>query len=188
LAPENRWYRRGTQENLDVERTWWLIRTLVRDTDVEMILLDQSLSALVERFAIAAGEEKEWVQGIFHNRNGRYAIVRHAAGHATHLHIRFFNPVAQESGRRLMPMLVERRIVTPPQKTVTHVVRPGETLAKLAARYGTTMQAIRDANAMHTYQLVAGKAYRIPVAGSTTETPRAQIPSRRAQSSSTRKN
>lgn len=175
----NAWYQRANEQNLDLERTWWLIRSLVLETDIEMILLDQSLSKLVEAFALDAGESREWVESIFHSRNGRPAIVRHAAGHATHLHLRFFNPVAQKSGRRLMPLLVERKIVEPPQQMVTHVVRPGETLAKLAARYSTTMQAIRQANSMKTYQLVAGAAYRIPVRARVLDTPPTAVPRRR---------
>ncbi len=38
-----RWYTHATRDTLDVPRTWTLIRTLVTDTDIEMILLDQSL-------------------------------------------------------------------------------------------------------------------------------------------------
>lgn len=174
----NHWYKRANQANLDLPRTWWLIRTLVLETDIEMILLDRSLSKLVESYALDAGEPREWVEGIFHPRNGRAPIVRHASGHATHLHLRFFNPVAQKSGRRLMPLLVERKIVAPPQQMLTHVARTGDTLAKLAARYSTTMQAIRQANAMKTYQLVAGAAYRIPVRGRGADAAPTKVPAR----------
>lgn len=177
----NHWYKRASGENLDLERTWWLIRTLVVDTDIEMILLDQALSKLVERFALETGESSDWVQGIFHTQHGRPAIVRHASGHATHLHLRFFNPIAQESGRRLMPLMIERRMIAPPQRFVTYVVRSGDTLAKLATRYSTSMQAIRDANSMKTYQLVAGASYRIPVSGHAAETTPPKVPARRAQ-------
>ncbi len=158
------WYKRATADNLDLERTWWLIRTLVLETKIEMILLDQSLSAPVERYALGIGEQSDWVEGIFHRRNGRPSIVRHASGHATHLHLRFHNPIAQESGRRLMPLLVARGIVTAPQRFVAYVARSGDTLAKVAARHSSTMQAIRQANGMKTYQLVAGRTYRIPIA------------------------
>jgi penicillin-insensitive murein endopeptidase len=144
-----------------------------------MILLDQSLNRVLEEFALQQGEPREWVESIFHARNGRPAIVRHAPGHATHLHLRFFNPLAQRSGRRLMPLLVEQRIVAPPQQVLTHVARNGDTLAKLAARYGTTMQAIRQANSMRTYQLVAGATYRIPVRGRATDATATNTPARR---------
>jgi murein endopeptidase len=175
----NGWYRRATNDNLDVARTWWLVRTLVLETDIEMILLDQSLISLIEHHAVESGERREWVESLFHPRNGRSAVVRHASGHATHLHLRFYNPIAQESGRRLMPLLVERGIMPAPQKFVTHVARAGDTLAKLAARYSTTMQVIRQANAMKTYQLVAGAPYRIPVRGSVNDIGSVRVPTRR---------
>jgi hypothetical protein len=184
----NHWYKRANQANLDLPRTWWLIRTLVLETDIEMILLDRSLSKLVEDYALESGEPREWVEGIFHSKNGRPPIVRHASGHATHLHLRFFNPVAQKSGRRLMPLLVERKIVAPPQQMLTHVARTGDTLAKLAARYNTTMQAIRQANAMKTYQLVAGAAYRIPVRGRGADAAPSKVPARRTPSRANKAN
>lgn len=178
-----RWYRRATAETLDIERTWWLIRTLVLETDIEMVLIDRSLIPPLERFAIESGEAPEWVESIFHRCNGRPAIVRHAPGHATHLHLRFFNPIAQQSGRRLAPMLVKQGVVKAPQKTIPYVARSGDTLAKLAARHSTTMQAIRQANSMRTYQLVAGRTYRIPVKGNALETKATNVPKRRQPSS-----
>lgn len=175
----NRWYRRATADNLDLPRTWWLIRNLVLGTNIEMILLDQSLIAPLERYALDSGEDREWVEGVFHRRNGRANVVRHAPGHATHLHLRFFNPIAQESGRRLMPLLVARGVVSTPPNIITHVARAGDTLAKLAARYSTTMPAIRQANGMKTYQLVAGTKYRIPVQKAASGAPSAPPPASR---------
>ena len=175
-----RWYKRATADNLDLERTWWFIRTLVRETDIEMILVDQSLIPLIERYATQIESQNDWIEAVFHRRNGRASIVRHAPGHGTHLHLRFWNPVAQESGRRLMPLLVARGEITSPPKHVTHVARSGDTLAKLAARYSTTMQAIRQANAMTTYQLVAGHSYRIPVPVAATQISKPKSPPRRA--------
>jgi LysM repeat protein len=78
-----------------------------------------------------------------------------------------------------MPLLVEHRIVSAPQKIITHVAQSGETLAKLATRYSTTMQAIRQANAMKTYQLVAGASYRIPVETAGEKSSAVQVPARR---------
>jgi len=170
----SRWYLRATVDNLDLERTWWFVRTLVLETKIEMILLDQSLIDVLERYAHNLDEPVDLLESAFHRRGGHGAILRHAPGHATHLHLRFFNPVAQESGRRLMPLLVSRGLVSAPQRFVTHVALAGDTLAKLATHYATTMQAIRQANSMTTYQLVAGRTYRIPVPGSAASTPSIQ--------------
>ncbi|HEY5958727.1 MAG TPA: penicillin-insensitive murein endopeptidase [Polyangiaceae bacterium] len=163
---KSRWYLRASGDNLDVERTYWLIRFLAMQTPVEMILLDQSLISIIEQYAISVGESGELVSRLFRRHDGRPSIVRHARGHATHLHVRFFNPLAQRSGRRLMPLLVQQGVLTEPPKIVTYIARPGDTLAKLAVRYSTTMQAIQKANNMKTFQLAAGTAYRIPISGS----------------------
>jgi LysM repeat protein len=55
------------------------------------------------------------------------------------------------------------RIVDPPVYTVRHVVRSGQTLGQLAARYGTSAGAIKAANGMTSSFLRAGRSYRIPV-------------------------
>jgi penicillin-insensitive murein endopeptidase len=51
----------------------------------------------------------------------------------------------------------------PPVHTVRHVVRPGQTMGQLAARYGTSVRAIKTANGLSSTFLRAGRAYRIPV-------------------------
>lgn len=160
----NRWYARATPNNLDLERTLYLIQVLVNETDIEMILIDQSLHAPLKQYALEQGLEAAWVEGLFRNTQGRPPIVRHAPGHATHLHLRFKNPVARKSGERLASLLSKHQLVRVPPKTVTHVARAGDTLAKLAARYGTTMRAIRLQNGLRNTQLVAGHRYEIPVA------------------------
>jgi penicillin-insensitive murein endopeptidase len=77
--------------------------------------------------------------------------------------VRFYNPVAQELGRRVHPILVELKLVDPPVYTVRHVVRPGQTMGQLAARYGTSVRAIKSANGLSSAFLRAGRSYRIPV-------------------------
>ncbi len=49
-------------------------------------------------------------------------------------------------------------------KTITHKVKAGDTLTKLAHQYGTTTAKIREANGMKTTRLVINKELKIPVA------------------------
>ncbi|MBU0494830.1 MAG: LysM peptidoglycan-binding domain-containing protein [Chloroflexi bacterium] len=58
--------------------------------------------------------------------------------------------------------------------TVTHVVQPGETLMSIAQQYGTTVEAIMQANQLTSLVLVGGQVLRVPVppAGAPTPTPR----------------
>ncbi|MCX6545228.1 MAG: penicillin-insensitive murein endopeptidase [Acidobacteria bacterium] len=161
---QRKWFEVGTAANLDLPKNWALVRALVTCTDVEAIFLDTRIQKLLYKYALSISEDKDWLDRIFQfSRGSRNAIISHVPLHRTHYHVRFYNPVAQELGRRAFPYLVEAKIVRPPVSTVRHVVQPGQTLGHLAARYGTSIRAIQQANGLTTTQLRAGRAYRIPV-------------------------
>jgi penicillin-insensitive murein endopeptidase len=154
----------GTAANLDLAKNWVLVRSLVTCTDVETILLDTRIQRLLYKYALGIGEDKAWLDSVFHfARGAKSAIVTHVAGHRNHYHVRFYNPVAQELGRRVHPIMVELKLVDPPVYTVRHVVRPGQTMGQLAGRYGTSVGAIKAANGLSSTFLRAGRSYRIPV-------------------------
>ena len=160
------WYSRGTKQNLDLPRTWAFVRALVIETDVDMILIDQSIQALLEDYALSTGENAEWVRSLFHGAGGGLRrIIRHAPGHATHLHIRFFNPVAQETGRRVAPILSDLGLRKTPANFIRYRARPGDTLGKIARRFNTTVPALKSANGLRTSKIRENRDYRIPVAG-----------------------
>ncbi len=165
VGSDSRWYQRGTAANLDLTRTWTFVRALLTVTDVELILADRSILRLLEEHALSRGEDPSWVEGLFRDRNGQRAILRHASGHKTHLHIRFFNPIAQETARRLYPILVDRGLAAPPVTYRAHRCASGDTLGKLAKRYGTTIPDIKRANGLRSSKIIAGKTYRIPQRG-----------------------
>ncbi len=166
LQGKGTWFAPGTAANLDAARNWTFLRALVTRTDVETILLDTRVQKVLYKHALSIGEDKEWLDRVFgFARGSRDAKVVHVAGHRTHYHVRFFNAVAQELGRRAHPLLVQMNVMSPPVYTVRHVVRPGQTIGQLAARYGTTVRAIQQANGLKTTQLRAGRAYQIPRRG-----------------------
>jgi len=158
------WYARATRANLDLPRTWALVRALITETDVEMILADHSVQALLRKYALEHGENPEWVQGLFAGTaGGLRPIIRHAPGHATHLHIRFYNPIAQESARRCQRILQEEGKTRAMASFVRHRARRGETLGKLAKRYRVTVEAIKAANGLRSSLIREKREYRIPV-------------------------
>ena len=160
------WYIPGTATNLDLPRNWALVRALVLCTDVETILLDTRIQGLLYRYALTLSEDKNWLDRIFQfSKGAKDAVIRHVTGHRSHYHVRFFNPVAQELGRRAYPFLIQFKKIQPPVFTVPHVVRSGETLGYLAARYGTTARAIQRANGLATALIRTGRTYRIPLRG-----------------------
>ena len=170
------WYTRATRDTLDVARTWTLIRTLITSTDIEMILLDQELKEATEHYALSAEPDPTWVFHLFHRNGAKPALIRHSPGHKTHLHLRFLNPMAQESAKRLAPFLTAHHLVRVPAERILYVARRGDTLAHLAERYHTSMIAIRQANGMQSFQLVAGHRYAIPLSGSLTSSEPPQPP------------
>jgi penicillin-insensitive murein endopeptidase len=176
LQQNTRWYTRAASDTLDLARTWALIRTLAVSSDIEMILLDSSLQKPVEAHALSVESNSAWVHLLFHGDGTKPALVRHSPGHATHLHLRFRNPVARRSAQRLAPLLGELRprqnqTVLRQTQVVTrsHVAKAGDTLAKLAQHYCTSMDAIRAANRMKGYQLQAGQTYLIPIEKTATD-------------------
>jgi penicillin-insensitive murein endopeptidase len=141
---------------------------MITRTDVELILVDSSIQVLLRQHAEALGEDKDWLQRIFRGSPERPAIIRHARGHATHIHARFFNPQAQKNAQRAYPFLLEHDLVRPVVLFEHHKVRKGETLGRLAKRYGTTVQAIQQANGLRSTMIQARKVYKIPRRGGPT--------------------
>jgi murein endopeptidase len=164
------------KKDLDLPRTWALVRALVTETDVERIFVDRSIIAVLYQHALAEGEDRSWLNDIF-GRTSEKGIIQHERRHKDHLHVRFFNPRAQEHGRIVYPVLVEMGAAPPP--TVKHRVRQGETLGSLARRYGTSVSAIRAANGLRSSQLRAGRSYTIPIRRTPPDTGPLVVPPRR---------
>ena len=158
--------------NLDYPRTWALVRSALKDTDVEWIFIDTAIQRGLAQYAASIGEDAAWLDDIFQSRgkNGR-STIRHAKGHGTHLHIRFHNPVAEELGRRCAFLLPPRSPAAHQLASATaaanvtyaqHRARSGDTLVILAKHYGTTIEEIQRANGLKSIALKQGVVYRIP--------------------------
>ena len=177
-----RWYARGTRENLDFPRLWAFVRALIGKTDIDLILLDHGLQEPLKEYALSIGEDPAWLDQIFQGKGTTRAIIRHAPGHATHLHLRFFNPIAQETARRCYAALARHQLVKAPEQYLTHKAKKNETLAMIAKKYGSSVHAIREANGLHSNRIREQAVYRIPVTGGGVRIPRTErvrIPARR---------
>jgi penicillin-insensitive murein endopeptidase len=94
------WYAVATEKNLDKPRTWTLVKAFLEDPNTEMILIDTSLQKVLMAHALAVGEDKSFVERVFQvSGKAKSPLIRHAKGHATHVHVRFFSPSAQASGK-----------------------------------------------------------------------------------------
>jgi murein endopeptidase len=170
--------RRGAAApQLDLPRTWALMRAFLTETDVDRIFLDRSLISVLYRYAREQEQEdRAWLDDVF-GRAERKGLVQHEKKHKDHMHVRFFNRVAQERGRIVYPLLVAEGVVGPP--LVRHRVRRGETIGLLAEEYGTSAAAIRAANRLRGNQLRAGRSYLVPVRHVRGESEPVVVPPRR---------
>ena len=148
------------KKDLDLPRTWALVRAFLTETDVDRIFVDRTLISVLYGQALAEGEDRDWLNDVF-GRSSEKGIIQHERRHKDHMHVRFYNRRAQENGRIVYPVLVETGVAPPP--VVSHRVRQGETLGSLARRYGTSASAIRVANGLRTSRLRAGRSYTIPI-------------------------
>ena len=147
---------------MDPARNWALIHALVTETDVQMILVDRRIQAVLRKYALSIGEDARWLSQVF----GR--IVKHARSHRDHFHVRFYAPRSQELGRRIQPLLAMR----PDQNLTVHVVRAGNTLGQIASKYKTSAVAIRQVNRMKGRSLLQlGQHLVIPLRGPCTQCP-----------------
>jgi hypothetical protein len=157
--------RQPREKLMDLAVNWALVRALVVDTEVQFILLDRRVQRVLRDYAVLIGEDRAWVDRLFF---GPASLVKHAPRHRDHFHVRFFSPRAQELGRRLVPVLDAR----PEENLVIHRVVPGDTLGRLASRYGSTVRMILRANApLTTSALRVGRTLRIPLRGPCTSCP-----------------
>ncbi len=141
-----------TAKNIDLARNWALIEALAAGDDVQYIFIDRRVQKLLRAYA----EEVEKVpakvlDGIFeYPRKGSLTtLVRHRRGHRNHLHVRFFSPQAVAAGEKYGAEALARlgKKVDPWQAVAfNHIVRKGDTLARIAARYKVELTDIMKWN------------------------------------------
>ncbi|WNG47415.1 LysM peptidoglycan-binding domain-containing protein [Archangium minus] len=156
---------REREKHIDLELNWALIKALAVHTDVQMILVDKRVQKVLYEYALRKGENKEWVDSLFHA--GAKSLIKHARGHRDHFHVRFYNPRAQELGRRIAPLLA----LQPDKNIQMHRVRSGDTLGAIALRYGSSVQSIKKANRMRSTFLRLGQVLAVPLRGPCTRCP-----------------
>ncbi|HLT31870.1 MAG TPA: penicillin-insensitive murein endopeptidase [Myxococcaceae bacterium] len=155
---------RARESVIDVEKTYALVEALITETDVQLILVDRRVIRVLHDHAKTLERDPEWLASIF---SGPNALVRHARGHRDHLHVRFYNPRAQELGRRVVPLLAK----SAESHVIVHRVRSGDTLGHIALRYGTTVRALQKENGMRGTFLKLGQRLRVRLRGPCTQCP-----------------
>jgi len=151
--------RPATRENLDVERTWALVRTFIIETDVDMILIDTKVQRLLEVHALRRGEDPLWLKNVFHGDGRPYtALILHAPGHTAHMHVRFTSPIARQRGKSSYATLVEQGHIKLRRKEIRHRVERGDTLTGIAKKYGVSAETLLKLNQLSSPKIRVGQA------------------------------
>jgi LysM repeat protein len=132
---------------------------------VQVILVDYRVQKLLFEEARSEGEDQTWLDSLFHA--GPDSLFQHARRHRDHFHVRLFSPRAQELGVRLQRFLAEQK----DDNVVIHRVVKGDSLGKLAQRYGSTVALIQKANGLAGTALSIGRTLSVPLRGPCTQCP-----------------
>jgi murein endopeptidase len=128
-------------KNLDFERTLALIDAIAADDTAQYVFIDRRVQKLLYDYAIEVQKRTPAsMAGLFEypRRGSLTTLVRHRRGHSNHLHIRFFSPQAVAAGEKFGgEALAQMGAKLDPFQRVrfTHVIRKGDTLARVAQRY-----------------------------------------------------
>jgi LysM repeat protein/murein endopeptidase len=156
---------KAREKCMDVARNWALVRALVTTGDVQFILVDKRIQAVLYAHALSIGEDKAWLDSLFHG--GSDALVKHARRHRDHFHVRYYAPRSQELGRRLHPLLAK----LPDQNVITYRIKNGDSLGKIAGKFGTTVNALKKQNGLKNNFLRAGRSLSVTLRGPCTTCP-----------------
>lgn len=157
---------RGSRvKSMDLALNWMLVRSLIIESDVQLILVDRQVRRALHDHALAQGEDRGWLDSIFNA--GSASLVQHARRHRDHFHVRFYSPRAQELGCRVQPLLAKR----PDENIAIYRVRRGDTLGHIAMRFNSSVSLIQKANHLRGTLLSVGRTLSVPLRGPCTNCP-----------------
>jgi LysM repeat protein len=189
--PGTKWYQAATSDDIDLRRTWALLRCFVSETDVDFVLIERKVQPWLEDYAIDSGESREWVESLFHDGPGSHrAVVRHAPGHVAHMHVRFVSPKARQRAITYYDRLVAEGRIKGGSTSLKHTVKSGETLGLVAKKYKTSVDKLQKLNQLKSSLIRPGQVLSVsrpvPLKGikDPIQIPPRRVPPRPALSSS----
>jgi len=150
---------------MDVPMNWAFAKAILMNGDVQFILLDKRVQKVLYDYALAHGENKQWLDSLFHA--GPRSMFFHARKHRDHFHVRLYNPRAQELAHRLAPLMPRRT----DENIAFYRVVKGDTLGGIARKMGSSVKTIKNANHLTSSFLRLRQVLRIPLRGPCTNCP-----------------
>ena len=81
-----------TLDNLDVPRTWSLVKSFLDTGEVQYVFMDYTLQKVLYEYAQSRGASEDTLDELFQYPRGRgrsHGIIRHWRSHRNHFHVRF---------------------------------------------------------------------------------------------------
>ncbi len=150
---------------MDVAMNWAFAKAILMHGDVQFILLDKRVQKVLYDYALAHGENKQWLESLFHA--GPRSAFFHARKHRDHFHVRLFNPRAQELAHRLAPLMPKR----PEENVAFYRVVKGDTLGGIAQKMGSSVSKLKSANHLSSSFLKLRQVLKVPLRGPCTNCP-----------------
>lgn len=110
------WYEKATASNLDVPRTWALVRAFIEGGNVDTIFIDLTVQRLLKTYVATLPKDEQPAEEWFQSPLKKDTAIRHAWGHLTHFHVRFRDPDAVALGTRIKDMVPKLRRVKPKKR------------------------------------------------------------------------
>ena len=91
-------FKRMTADNIDLEKTWFLIETLLETGRVKYVLMDYDIQRVFYDYLAPVYPDWRLAQYFQYPRprSSNAGVIRHAPRHADHLHVRFHCPIDDE--------------------------------------------------------------------------------------------
>jgi len=118
---------------LDVERTWTFLHSMLKADRVEYVFMDYRLQKPLYKYMrdvvkLPPKLLRRYIS--YPRRNG--GIIRHLKGHADHMHVRFYAPRSLEGGKAYLRKHGTKAVAPIP---VYYKIRRGDSLIKIARRF-----------------------------------------------------
>ncbi len=82
---------RANAKNIDVARSWKLIKSFLDTDEVKYIFMDRAIQKLLYTHALSTGMSENSLDVYFqYPRRRTHGMIRHSRGHVNHFHVRFF--------------------------------------------------------------------------------------------------
>lgn len=85
-------FKSANKDNLDIARTWRLIKAFIDTGEVRYIFMDYKIQKMLYEHAEKRGASEQLLDELFQYPRGRgrsHGIIRHWKGHVNHFHVRF---------------------------------------------------------------------------------------------------